>query len=364
LTVTANSAECTNQLALKDVFIDDFYIGVALSLNQISGNEPNAIALVEKHFNSITPENILKWETVHPEPNKYNFEPADRYVAFGEKYKMHIIGHTLVWFAQTPDWVFQDKSGKPLDREALLERMKEHIFTVMGRYKGRIQGWDFVNEAIMPDGEFRKNKWLEIIGEDYVLKAFEYARQADPNAQLYYNDYNMWKQPQYEGVIRIIQDLQSKGIRIDGLGIQGHWGLDYPSPEEIETFIRALSKLGIKLMITELDVSVLPFTDDYKWGTDISFLDAELQKKLNPYPDALPDSVQKDLANRYAELFSVFHKYRDNFSRVTFWAVHDGQSWRSYMPLKGRTDYPMLFDRQCKPKPAFDAVVKIVQSKK
>jgi len=362
--VTATSGNCADQSALKDVFKDDFHIGVALSLNQISGNEPNAIALVEKHFNSITPENILKWETVHPEPNKYNFEPADRYVAFGEKHKMFIVGHTLVWFHQTPDWVFQDESGKPLNREALLERMKKHIFTVMGRYKGRIQGWDVVNEAIMPDGQFRKSKCFEIIGGDYVLKAFEYARQADPNAQLYYNDYNMWKQGQYEGVIRLIQDLQSKGVRIDGLGIQGHWALDYPPLDEIETSIRALSKLGVKLMITELDVSVLPFADNYDNVVDLSSFDSKLQKKHNPYPDALPDSVQKNLANRYAELFSLFHKHRDKFSRVTFWAVHDGQSWRSYLPIRGRTDHPMLFDRQCKPKPAFDAVVKIVQDKK
>ena len=356
------STKYTEQHALKDVFKNDFYIGVALSLNQIFGNEPNAIALVEKHFNSITPENILKWETVHSEPDKYNFEPADRFVALGEKYKMHIIGHTLVWHNQTPDGVFQDKAGKVLCRDALLERMKEHIFTVMGRYKGRIHGWDVVNEAITPDGRFRKSKWLDIIGEDYMLKAFEYARQADPSAELYYNDYNMWKQPQYEGVIRLIQDLRSKGAHIDGIGIQGHWALDYPPLDEIETAIRAFSKPGVKLMITELDVGVIPFVDDYENLADLSSFEPEMQKKLNPYPESLPDEIEKNLANRYAELFSLFHKYRDNFSRITFWAVHDGQSWRSYMPIRGRTDYPMLFDRQCKPKPAFYAVIKTIQN--
>jgi endo-1,4-beta-xylanase len=358
-----NNENMQDQPGLKDVFGDDFYIGVALNLNQISGNEPNAVALAEKHFNSISPENILKWEEVHPKPNEYNFEPADRYVAFGEKHKMHIIGHTLVWFDQMPDWVFREKSGKPLNREALLERMKEHIFTVMGRYKGRIHGWDVVNEAIVPDGRFRKCKWLEIIGEDYVLKAFEYARQADPDAQLYYNDYNLWKPLQCEGVVRLIQNLQSKGVRIDGLGIQGHWGLDYPSLEQIETFIGALSKLGVKLMITEMDLTVLPFAEDYM-NMNLSSLDSELQKKLNPYADALPDPVQKDQANRYAEFFSIFRKHRDLFNRVTFWGIHDGQSWRNTWPVIGRTDYPLLFDRCCKPKPAFEAVVKSVQSKK
>jgi len=352
-----------NKSALKDVFRNDFYIGAALNSNQISGIESNAVELVERHFNSITPENILKWEEVHPEPNRYNFEMADRFVAFGEKHKMHIIGHTLVWFYQTPDWVFQDKSGRLLSREALLERMKDHIFNVMGRYKGRIHGWDVVNEAITEDGSFRKCKWLEIIGEDYVRKAFEYAREADPNAQLYYNEYDFIKQSKCEGVIRLIKDLHSKGIRIDGIGIQGHWFLDYPRIEDIESSILTLSNLGIKLMITEMDIGVLPFYPVESQAVDISSFDPETQRKYNPYPDGLPDSVQRDLANRYADLFSLFLKHRDKLDRVTFWAVHDGQSWRSYLPISGRTDYPMLFDNHCKPKPAFDAVVKTAHAK-
>jgi endo-1,4-beta-xylanase len=350
--------------ALKAAFKDDFYIGVALSLNQISGNEPNATALVEEHFNSITPENILKWEEVHPEPNRYNFGPADRYVTFGEKYKMHIVGHTLVWHHQTPDWVFQDESGKSLGREALLGRMKEHIFTVMHRYKGRIHGWDVVNEAVAADGQLRKSKWLEIIGEDYLLKAFEYAREADPDAQLYYNDYDSDIRPKCEGIIRLIENLHSKGVRLHGLGIQGHWFLDRPRIEEIGSSLLALSKLGVKLMITEMDVSVLPHYPIDAKVVDISSFDAAGQKKLNPYPDALPASVQQELASRYAELFALLHKHRDKISRVTFWGVHDGQSWRSYLPIRGRTDYPTLFDRQCKPKPAFAAVVNIPQTRK
>jgi len=354
----------SNLPSLKEVFEDDFYIGVALSRDQIFGNDPKAIPLVETHFNSITPENILKWEEVHPEPNHYNFEPADRYVAFGEKHKMFIVGHTLVWFYQTPDWVFQDETGKPLDRDRLLQRMKEHIETVMGRYKGRIHGWDVVNEAIAEDGGFRKSKWLDIIGEDYVIKAYEYAREVDPNAELYYNEYDLEKPAKREGVIRLIRDLQSKGIRIDGVGIQGHWFLDYPSIDEIEQEILALSQLGVKLMVTELDVSVLPFYPVDAPAVDLSSFDPETQKKYNPYVNGLPDSVQKALAERYAELFTLFYKHRDKFSRITFWAVHDGQSWRSYLPIRGRVDYPMLFDRDCKPKPALESVVRAVLSKK
>lgn len=357
---TVIGAECAEQPALKNVFADDFYIGAALNYDQISGKDPNAIAVVKKHFNTITPENILKWSFVHPEPEEYNFEPADRFVALGEKNGMFIVGHTLVWHNQTPDWVFQDESGTPVDRQTLLKHMREHIFTVVGRYKGRIGGWDVVNEAIGEDGQLRKNKWFEIIGEGYVAKAFEYARQADPNAKLYYNDYNMWKKGQREGVVRLVRGLQAKGIRVDGIGIQGHWGMDYPPLKDLEASILAFSELGVKVMITELDITLLPNAWNQK-GADIS-LNFELQKKLNPYPDALPDEMQDKLAKRYAELFSLFHRHRDKFSRVTFWGVHDGQSWRNYWPVRERTDYPLLFDRQYKPKPAFDAIVKTVKS--
>jgi endo-1,4-beta-xylanase len=349
---------------LKEVFKNNFHIGAALSLDQISGKEPKTIEVVEKHFNSITPENILKWEEVHPEPNKYNFEAADRFVEFGEKNKMHIVGHTLVWFHQTPDWVFQDETGKSLSRDALLERMKDHIFTVMGRYKGRINGWDVVNEAIAQDGQFRKSKWFEILGEDHIIKAFEYAHQADPDAELYYNEYDFEMKSKCEGVIRLINNLQSKGIRLDGIGIQGHWFLDYPNIEDVENYILALSGLGVNLMITELDVSTLPFYPVDSQAVDISSFDTELQKKYNPYIQDLPESIQQELASRYAKLFSLFLKYREKFSRITFWAVHDKQSWRNYLPIRGRTDYPMLFDRNCKPKPALDAIIKIANAGK
>lgn len=342
---------------LKDIFKDDFYIGAALSLDQIEGKDPDGIALAESHFNSIVPENISKWEEIHPEVDRYNFEPVDRFVEFGEKNGMFMVGHTLVWFHQTPDWVFYDESGKQLDREALLSRMKEHIFTVMNRYKGRIHAWDVVNEAFAEDGSFRKCKWLEIIGEDYVDKAFEYAHEADPGVELYYNEYDYVKKPKCEAVIKLVRKLQAKGLRVDGVGIQGHWFLDYPKLGEVEDYVLALSELGVKIMITEMDVGVLPFYPVDSKAVDLSSFDPETQKKHNPYPDGLPDSIQEELANRYAELFVFFLKHRDKFDRITFWAVHDKQSWRSYLPIRGRTDYPMLFDHECKPKPAYDAVV-------
>lgn len=346
--------------ALKDAFAQDFLVGAALNYDQISGKKPNEMAIITKHFNTITPENVLKWEKVHPEPGLYDFEPADKFVEFGDKNNMFMVGHTLVWHHQTPGWVFQNADGGDTDRETLLARMKDHIFNVVGRYKGRIHGWDVVNEALDAKGIMRSTKWFEIIGEDYIAKAFEYAHEADPNAELYYNDFDMWKPSKFAGVIRLVKNLQSKGIRIDGVGIQAHWGFDYPSLEELEAAILVYSQLGVKVMFTEMDVSVLPYVRKYT-GADITET-ARLQKELNPYPDGLPAETQEELAKRYAQFFTIFHRHADRISRVTFWGVQDGRSWRNNWPIRGRTDYPLLFGRDCKPKPAFDAVIKVVQT--
>jgi endo-1,4-beta-xylanase len=344
---------------LKEVYKDSFYIGVALNRAQIFGKDSSEAVLITDHFNSITPENILKWEKVHPEPDRYDFDSSDRMVTLAEQNDMFVAGHTLVWHSQTPRWVFQDSSGTETDREALLKRMKDHIFTVAGRYKGRIHGWDVVNEAIEDDGQLRKSPWLKIIGEEYLQKAFEYAHEADPAAELYYNDYSMYKSGKVEGVVRLVKSLKAKGVRIDGIGLQGHWGLDYPSLEELEASILAYAELGAKVVITELDISALPNPYAFR-GADIA-QNFELKKKLNPYTEGLPDSVQTELAERYAELFALFLKHRDKISRVTFWGVHDGKSWKNNFPVRGRTDYPLLFDRQLQPKPAFFAVIKAAQ---
>lgn len=344
---------------LKETFRDDFYIGAALNVDQICGREPAVMALVARQFNSITPENIMKWEEIHPEPGRYDFDATDRYVAFGEQHRMHIVAHALVWFHQTPDWVFQDEAGNPVSREALLERMREHIHTVVGRYRGRIHGWDVVNEAVMKDGTYRRCKWLEIIGEDYVQKAFEFAREADPDAELYYNEYDYEFAPKAEATVRLVEKLQKNGVRVDGLGIQGHWFVAYPSMAVVEGYVERLRSLGVKLMITEMDIGVLPYYPVDSAIVPLSSFDAETQKRYNPYPDDLPPAAQEEQAKRYVEFFSFFRKHRDLIGRVTFWGVHDGQSWRSYWPITGRTEHPLLFDRKYQPKAAFHAVVRL-----
>ncbi len=343
------------QTALKDAFKGSFVVGAAINRAQIYGEDTRGVNIITAQFNSITPENVLKWALVHPEPDKYDFDAPDRYVAFGEKNHMFIIGHTLVWHNQTPKWVFEDDKGNPLTRDALLKRMHDHILTVVGRYKGRIKGWDVVNEAINEDGTMRQSPWQKIIGDDYIEKAFQYAHEADPKAELYYNDYALENEPKRNGAIALIQKLKSKGIPVKAIGLQGHDNLTWPTVEQQDATITAFEKLDVKVNITELDITVLPPAT--KQPTAEVTAKAESSPSLNPYPNGLPDSVQQALTKRYAELFAVFVEHHDAIDRITFWGVTDADSWRNDWPAVGRTDYPLLFDRKGLPKPAFAAVV-------
>ncbi len=345
---------CGDDSSLKEVFRHHFMIGGALNDELVSGKDPQAAALVERHFNSITPENVMKWEHLQPEPGKFTFEAADRVVEFGVKRGMFIVGHTLIWHHQTPSWVFQDSNGKPVDRKTLLKRMKDHISTVVGRYRGKVRGWDVVNEALNEDGSMRQSSWMMVIGEDYVATAFAYAHEADPSAELYYNDFSLENEPKRHGALRLVKDLQARKIRIDGVGTQGHYKLDWPSPAQVEQTIEAFAGLGLGVMITELDVDVLPY--DIETGAEIS-MRTEFRAELNPYPTSLPPDKEQELARRYADLFRVFVKHADKISRVTFWGVYDGRSWLNDWPVRGRTNHPLLFDRSYRPKPAFFAVV-------
>jgi endo-1,4-beta-xylanase len=220
--------------ALKDLMPTGMVIGVAINQRRSDGVDTAAVDIITTQFNQISPENLLKFQPVHPAADRYVFEPQDRYVQFGIDRRMQVIGHNLVWHSQTPAWVFQGTDGKPADRATLLARMRDHIQTVVGRYKGRIHGWDVVNEAVDADGSLRKRPWRDGIGEDYVAKAFEFSREADPGAQLYYNDYDLEKPAKRAGVIRLVKDLQARGLRIDGVGNQGHWQLETPTIGQIE----------------------------------------------------------------------------------------------------------------------------------
>jgi endo-1,4-beta-xylanase len=340
---------------LRAAFEGVFLVGAALNAAQFSGRDTLGAALVTTHFNSITPENVLKWESVHPRPGTYDFAAADRYVAFGGRYGMFVVGHTLVWHHRTPRWVFQDSSGNPVSRDTLLERLRDHIHTVVGRYRGRIHGWDVVNEALNEDGTLRRTPWLTIIGEDYLAKAFQFAHEADPDAELYYNDYSLENAPKRRGAVDLVRRLREQGTPITAVGLQGHNRMDWPSVAQQDSTIEAFERAGFKVMITELDVDVLPRAARGPGG-DVGDT-AALRPALNPYARGLPDSVQQALARRYADLFGSYLRHRGTVTRVTFWGVTDRDSWLNNWPVRGRTSHPLLFDRDGRPKPAFAAVI-------
>ena len=343
------------QTTLKGAYHDFFRIGAALGPEYFTESDAAGATLVKAQFDSISPENALKWESVHPSPQGFHFGPADSYVEFGVKNHMFVIGHCLVWHSQTPRWVFEDEQGKPLGREELLRRMHDHILAVVGRYRGRVSGWDVVNEALDEDGTLRQSPWLRIIGEDYIAKAFEYAHEADPKAELYYNDYSLENEAKRKGGVELIRKLLAQGVPVTAVGLQGHYALEWPSIEAVDATITAFHALGVKVNITELDVDVLPRVTRTHTA-DVSSR-AESGADSNPYTAGLPAAQQQSLAERYAALFRVFLKHRDAVTRVTLWCVTDRGSWLNNFPARGRTNYPLLFDRERKPKPAFDAVI-------
>jgi len=350
-----------NTPTLRDEFSGHFLIGAALSENRIMGREIGMLDFVASQFSALTAENEMKWERIHPGDGDYQWASSDALVAFCKANDIFLTGHTLIWHQQTPDWVFEDENGELASRELLLQRMEEHINTIIGRFKGAIPSWDVVNEALNDDGSIRESKWQQIIGDDFVAKAFEFAHKADPNAKLYYNDYNLYQPAKRAGAVWLVKSVQDKGIPVHGIGMQGHYGMDHPEDlAQLEDSILAYAELG-DVMITELDISILPFPDKEAQGADLN-INLELKAKYNPYTEGLPADIQQALDKRYLDLFKVFLTHQDKISRVTFWGVDDGHSWKNGWPMQGRTDYPLLIDRDNKLKPVTIELFKLKDS--
>ncbi|WP_438348636.1 endo-1,4-beta-xylanase [Paenibacillus sp. FA6] len=322
---------------LKEVFAEDFLIGAAVNPKTIISQKE----LLAYHFNSITAENEMKFESLHPAEDTYTFELADQLVDFARSNDMSMRGHTLLWHNQTPDWVFEDKDGKATDRETLLERMKAHIDTVVGRYKNDIYAWDVVNEVIEDEGEvlLRKSKWLDIIGPDFIAKAFEYAHEADPKALLFYNDYNESHPLKRDKIVKLLKSLLDQGVPIHGVGLQAHWNLYDPSLDDIRSAIEKYASLGLKLHFTELDVSLFRFDDK---RTDLI---------------APPEDLLEMQAERYGAMFKLMKEYQSDITSVTFWGAADDYTWLDDFPVRGRKNWPFLFDELHQPKAAFKRLV-------
>ena len=342
--------------SLSDRYKDLFHLGAAINEDIILGKDLQSKNIVTSEFNSITPENSLKWMFLQPFPNKFNFGAADKYVELGIKNNMHIVGHALVWHNQLAD--FMKTTGS---RSEFKKHVENHINTVVSRYKGKIDAWDVVNEAFNENGSLRPSVFKNQMGDNYIEDVFKLAETADPDADLIYNDYNLYKPAKRAGVLKMVKKLQENGTKINAIGVQAHWRLNSPSLMEIEQIILDISDLGVEVMFTELDVTVLPNPWELV-GAEVTqnFSKFEGDPKMDPYPKALPKSVEKQLAKRYEDIFKLFIKHQDKISRVTFWGVMDKHSWLNDWPIKGRTNYPLLFDRNYQPKKAYNKLINLV----
>lgn len=354
----------------KDHFLlGSIYHGSVLGNDELNLNQDQENIIISKEFNTITAENCMKPLFLLDQNGNYNFEESDKFVDYAIENNLTIVGHTLVWKNSAPEWFFKDEKGNTISREILILRLKDYIKTVVSRYKGKISYWDVVNEAVdvfkSDDNKsyaaLKPSPWYDIIGEDYIKIAFEAAHDADPNCKLIYNDYNMYQSEKTDFIIDMVNNLKSEGVPIHGIGSQGHMFLNHPSLDKVEYWLRKISDANIPLHITELDVSVLPNAWKHRGASVEDRFD--LAQKYNPYPNYIPSSKLKQQAKRYKSLFKLFLKYSHTIERVTFWGVWDGNSWRNYLPMKGRRDYPLLFDRNFKPKPAYFTLKDLVRKK-
>jgi endo-1,4-beta-xylanase len=343
---------------LKDAAHGLFNIGVGLS-DRIA-EHPADWPLLTTQFNSATPENCMKPAAVQPTADAFQFELPDQFVAFAHEHKLRIVGHCLVWAKddRTPPWFFQD-GDKAVSKEVLLQRMKTYIDTVVGRYRGRIDSWDVVNEAL-DDGpnDLRPSGWVTACGDEFLVKAFEYAHAADPDAMLIYNDYNNEQSGKREKLIRVIRMLKDRGAPVHAIGLQGHYELDQIPLKDLEATLVAARELGVKVVVSELDIDVVLRG---RWWADGGKYREELAK-YDPYRDGCPPEILQRQADQYAQLFKLFAQHGDVIDRVSFWNLHDGQSWLNYFPWT-RVNHPLLFDRQGEPKPAYGAVIEALQSR-
>lgn len=332
---------------LKDYFKRYFTIGVAVSPRSLKTDEAG---LIIQQFGSITPENAMKMGPIHPRENEYFWRDADSIVAFAKSNHLKIRGHNLCWHNQAPRWIFTNAAGDTVSKEILLQRLKEHITTIVTRYKGTIYAWDVVNEAISDKpGEYLRNSpWYRICGEEFIAKAFEYAHEADPDALLFYNDYNEINPVKREKIYKLVKGLQDAGVPIHGVGLQGHWAINELSEEGLTNTIKKFADLGLKIQVTELDISV--YTKEH------NARERKLQDTLTTF------TPEKELAqiDMYKRIFTVFEKYKKIITGVTFWNISDRSSWLDNFPVGGRKDYPLLFDKNLLPKKAFWEVVKTV----
>lgn len=350
-------ATLTSAQTLKESVGKYCLIGAALNHHQSDGHDNAATEVMRKHFNAAVAENCMKPESLQPVEGKFNFATADRFVGYCESNGLVPIGHCLMWHSQIPHWFFIDDEGREVSRDVLISRIESHVRTVVSHFKGKIHGWDVVNEAIEDDGSWRKSPFYKIIGDEFIDIAFKAAHEADPDVELYYNDYSLANPRKRDTVCKLVQRLKEKGLRIDAIGMQSHQGLSYPSLSDYEASIETFAAQGVKVMVTELDINVLPNPRHFG-GAEIS-QNFEYMNEMNPYKDGLPAEKAQELHDRYMDLFRLYYKHRDKITRINLWGISDANSWLNDWPMRGRTNYPLLFDRQYKEKTVVGEIVRL-----
>ena len=349
--ISSNGEEALNtaQTSLREAAGPTLVIGGAASAKDLEN--PELVALMVREWSALTAHRDMMPALLVDDEGRYTFEAGDAVARFAAEHHMQFFGHMLMWQHLSRDWFYQDKEGKPLSREQALSNLKGFITTVVQHYRGKVKSWDVVNEALSdePGEYFRDIPARRAIGDDFVQKAFEFAHEADPDAELYYNDYNIELPEKRAKTLRLLRDLRAAGARVDAIGIQGHWMLNGPAPHVISDAIREFHEAGFKVMITELDVDVLPRTVS---GANMQ----TVEHGPNPYPNGLPDDVQRQLAKRYGEIFDAILQ-GPGVTMITFWGSHDGRSWLNNFPVKNRTNHALLWDRSLQPKPAYHAVI-------
>lgn len=328
---------------LKDYYAGYFSVGVAVGPKDLIGDEAQ---LIRQEFNSLTAENAMKMESLQPKEGWFNWQIADSIVNFAQRNGMKVRGHNLCWHQQTPEWIFKDSLGKEVTKPVLLQRLKNHITTVVNRYKGKVYAWDVVNEVIDDDSTklLRNSKWYQICGEDFIIKAFQYAHEADPTAKLFYNDYNTERPEKRERVYSFLKRLIDQGVPIHGVGLQAHWSIYEPTENELRIAIDRYAALGLEIQFTELDISIYPWEKNNR-------------KKRPDEFDGLTPSLADQQANKYAMVFKVFRDYRNVITNITFWNLSDRYTWLDDYPVSGRKNYPLLFDTTLQRKRAYDKVI-------
>lgn len=345
-------AKAVQRTGLKQYYADDFHIGAALGGRILAGDKELEAILV-REFDSISPENCLKWGSLRTADGGWNWQEADTYVDLGMRNHMYIVGHCLAWHSQIPDSVFKDASGNYISADELTKKMQEHIHTVVDRYSGKIDAWDAVNEAIA-DSEgnpMRTSHYFNILGEKFIDIAFHSARESDPDVQLIYNDYSIESGNKHRTCMDLLKRLLKRGVPVQGVGIQAHFNIDSPDVSQIEKAIVDFASLGLRVHFTELDMDVLPNV----WNLPVADISTRFEYKpeRDPYTQGLPKEIEDKLAVRWESIFKVFIKHRDKIDRVTTWGISDDGSWLNNFPIRGRTNYPLLFDRKHQPHEAY-----------